>query len=440
MDKTRCQTAWSGGNAVSRKFLSISLFLLAAGCAPNSATPPPVAEKPKVEAELARTTLPLVSVKSLGIVTQEITNRKVQEQVPLTGWVMVRQGNEVTMTAPVAGYVREAPGQQPAAGQTVRAGQDLFFIDPVLSPLEQIQLAALKRGIENELAKARESLVAAEAELNRVVDLHRQGLRGTQDVEQARVRHRHAREDIAAAEDKQKLFLAPGGDRPAKLAPVAIAAPRAGTVLSVPVSPGQYVPAAAPLITVADLGQLWVRVPVPEHFLPDLDVKRHVRIAVKSSNSNSSARPGKSPAAPATIFPAAPLALVPQVDPVRHTADMIYELPPGQRLILAKDQMLTVYLPLGREREETVVPYSAIVCDAYAGCWIYIDQTGKDAKEHVYERRRVELGPSVDGNVVVRPRCRPGERVVVAGAAALFSREFHVPPVRLGTKQEADDD
>src|SRR5262249_4146442 len=42
----------------------------------------------------------------------------------------------------------------------------------------------------------------------------------------------------------------------------------AGTVLIVHVSPGQYVPLAAPLVTVADLSQLWVRVPVPEQELP----------------------------------------------------------------------------------------------------------------------------------------------------------------------------
>jgi RND family efflux transporter MFP subunit len=419
------------------RLLSWGILFLAgvtAGCSKGSPAPPAV-EKPKAESELACTTLTPDACQSLGIVTVAVKNRPVQEHLPLTGWVMARQGNEVTLTAPVAGYVRDPSAAQLIAtvGQKVRQGDPLLLIDPVLSPIEQVQLAALKRGVENELAKARESLLAAEAELNRVLDLARQGLRGQQDVEQARVRHRHAKEDIAAAEDKRKLFLA-GAEEGARLPPVPVKAPRDGTILAVPVSPGQYVPAAAPLVTVADLSLLWVRVPVPEQYLPQLDQQACVRIAVKSATPPSSQGSLKNPEKPPPIE-AKPVALVPLVDAVRHTADMIYELPAATgRPVLAKDQMVTAFVPLGRQSEETVVPYSAIVFDAYAGAWIYLEKEPKDGKQ-VYERRRVEVGASVDGGVVVRPCCKPGERVVVTGAAALFSREFFFAPVPTGTKQ-----
>jgi multidrug efflux pump subunit AcrA (membrane-fusion protein) len=143
------------------------------------------------------------------------------------------------------------------------------------------------------------------------------------------------------------------------------------------------------------------------------------------------------------MLTAKPLAVVPLVDPIRHTADMLYELtlPSEQRPILAKDQMVTVQLPLGRQRESTVVPYSAVIFDAYAGAWLYLDKTPPGSETHTYERRRVQLGPAVEGGVVVRPLCQPGDQVVTRGAAALFSREFHYPPVvKSAAKQEVDDD
>src|SRR5262249_43637361 len=182
--------------------------------------------------------------------------------------------------------------------------------------------------VENEPAKARESLVAAESELQRIEQLVKQGLRSQQDVEQARVRAQHAREDLTAAQDKRKLF---GGGEEAKLAPVRIAAPREGKVLTALVNPGQYVPAAAPLLSVADLSRLWVRVPIPEHYLAQMDRGRPVHITVKG--------PDGDPKATAPSFEGKPLVLVPQVDAARHTADMLYELVlPAERPFLAKDQ------------------------------------------------------------------------------------------------------
>ena len=125
-------------------------------------------------------------------------------------------------------------------------------------------------------------------------------------------------------------------------------------------------------------------------------------------------------------------AAVRQVDPVRHTADLLYELPPeaDKSGLFAKDQMVAVLLPLGGEEEETVVPYSAVVFDAYAGSWIYLDRTADSKGPHVYERRRVELGAAVGDGVVIRPALRAQDRVVVDGAAKLFSAEFFKPPMK----------
>src|SRR5262249_23920792 len=102
--------------------------------------------------------------------------------------------------------------------------------------------------------------------------------------------------------------------------------------------------------------------------------------------------------------------------------------------VFAKDLMVTVFVPVGRKTVDSVVPYAAVVFDAHGGAWVYLDRTADKAGEHRYERRRVDLGPTVGGGVVVRPPLREGERVVSAGAALLFSREFHKTPVKAPSK------
>lgn len=407
-------------------------ILVLIGCArtPAQSPPEPPVEKPKVESDLSKTTLSGAAFRSLGIRCEPARVELVREHARLTGWVMVRPGDEVTVTAPVAGYVREAnpagKTRVPIPGLPIEQGTALLSLEPVLSPVEQLQLATLKRGVENELNKAQESITAAESELQRVEGLHRQGLRGQQDVEQAQVRLKHAQADLGAARDKLKLFALPvNGSNEARLPTMAITAPLAGTVLAVQASPGQYVPAAAPLVTIADLRALWLRVPVPEQMLPRVD-----RAAKAILNYHA----GKT-------VDAEPVAMVPQVDLARHTADLLYRLPVAASVNLAKDQMLAVQVPLGESKRESVVPYAAIIFDAYAGTWLYVDQTPAKASDHVFERRRVELGPAVKGGIVVRPALKPEDRVVVDGAAALFSREFHRPPVTVsGANAKVDDD
>ena len=445
----------------------LPLFGLIAGCGKGSpAAAPPAVEKPRVEADLVKIVISPQARKSLGVQTAPIQQCDVQERLPLPGWVMARQGHEVTLTAEVGGHVGlpRMPAAWPVLGRKVDQGQDLLMLEPVLTPLDQVQLAALKRGVENELAKAKDSVVVAESELKRALDLQRQGLRGQDVVDKAQAQLKHVMEDQASAQDKIKLFVL--AEKGAKLPPKAVAAPLAGTVLTVHVSPGQYVPAAAPLVTIANLSQVWLRVPIPESDLPRVDPGQPVTIALTVANLDGIWD---------LHFEAAPVALVPLVDVNRHTADLIYAIgpepkravrrpsaagkepkvpPPPPRISWSKDQMIKVHVPFGQRRMEIVVPYSAVVYDAFGGSWIYLDKTDAKDKHREYERRRVDLGAPVRLDplyvlglrfdlpevVVVRCDCKRGDKVVVGGAAALFSREFHKPPIQAGTAGPVDDD
>jgi hypothetical protein len=427
--------------------LGVALFLLALlGCNPGSKPADPPAEKPHVEADLARTTLSERAATSLDIHSEPLRPTSVRQYLPLPGWLAVKQGNEVTLTAPVAGYVR-APtskkGRLPIAGLPVHKEDELFRIEPVLSPLEQIQLASLKRSVRNEMNKAVESVKMAQLEFERVRGLKEQGLRQKQDLEQADARLKHAQEDEAAARFKLELFGKEEQGGPARPHPVPIIAPQTGQALQVAVTPGQYVPASALLVSIADMSELWARVPVPETDLPRIALDQPAELGPRPSGSGASKE--VAPALPPLSF----IALVPQVDRTRHTADLIYRLPKEARKVglIAKDQLVNVQVPLGEKRDEFVVPYDAVVFDSHDGAWVYFDQSPTEAKMRTYERRRVEVGPTLPSagggyNVVLRRLdAKQGERIVTRGAAKLFSREFYKPPTPAGQKAgEVDDD
>src|SRR5262249_25113992 len=130
---------------------------------------------------------------------------KDQERLQLTGWIMAPQGNEVTVTAPVAGYIRppvKPKGALPIAGHSAAEGQELFTIQPVLAPLEALQFATLKRGVEGELKKAEAGLKLAKVELKRTLDLFQQKIKQQQDVDLAETKLRYAEEDLTVAQDK----------------------------------------------------------------------------------------------------------------------------------------------------------------------------------------------------------------------------------------------
>jgi membrane fusion protein, heavy metal efflux system len=396
----------------------------AGGCRPQpqaAAQPAASGEKKKEESDLAYVTLSKKAYKAVAIQTAPLKSQVVQERLTLTGWIMAKPGYEVTVTAPAAGYVRLAKDHKraPTAGERVSADQDLLVLEPVLTPVDQIQLAALKRGVEGELAKAKTSLQTATTEYERVRELHAKNLRSQQDLDQAQRALEHAKEDQAAAQDKLKLFVT---------ANVPLRAPRAGSVLALHASPGQYVAAAAPVVTIIDMQPVWLRVPVPEFDLPHIDVKQDVAITLKNSNGSASA--------PAKAFTARPAGRVAQVDALRHTADFWYELTPAKDAPdFYKDQMVTVYMPLGVKRTEKLVPHDALVYDTHGNAWLYLERTKADDKLHRFVRQRVQLGAPVGAQLIVRAELSEGDRVVTRGAAVLFSREFHKTPVA-----EDDDD
>jgi len=406
-------------------------LLLLAGCSKGPAASPAQAEKPHVEADLSRISIADKAFVSLEIKSEKAERAEVQAHRSCTAYVMPRPEDSVTISAPVPGVISAARKSAfPVPGQKLTAGQGTLELQPVVAPLDAVQIAVLKRGVESEWKKAKEKVTVVENEVKRLRELVEQKLRGQPELEDAEARLAQAKEDINAASDKLKLFQSEKTTG-LELPSLSITSPQTGTIVAVHVSPGQYVPAATPLVTVMNLDQPWLRVLVPEADLERLDHTKPLAVTLGADGKKSKKLSGT----------ATRLALVPEVDRVKHTATVLYAFKPPPGATLAKDQLLTVRVPLHKAKTESIVPYSAIVFDAYGGSWVYLQKSKDDAKTHIFERRRVELGPSLGERVVVRPPLGESDRVVVTGAGMLFSREFHSPPVAKGAKTaEVDDD
>ena len=244
--------------------------------------------------------------------------------------------------------------------------------------------------------------------------MHTQKLKSDQELEQARKACDHATEEKKAAEDKLRFF---------KSEMVPIMSPQAGTILQLHAGNGQYVQASAPLVTVIDLDPVWVRVPVPEYDLPLIDPKVGVEVTFKNANQGR----GDAPA----TFKAKPAGRVAQVDPVKRTADLWYELqksPNDSRFV--KDQMVTVKLAVGKKEKAPVVAAGAVIYDAGGRAWVYVELAEKDGKHRVRASPRCEVVAAAgDGSFAQHGPIREGDRIVTKGAAILFSRDFHNPPV-----------
>lgn len=180
-----------------------------------------------------------------------------------------------------------------------------------------------------------------------------------------------------------------------------------GFIQRVYASPSQVVSANAPVMDVAAISPLWVRVPVYAGDLGLVDGKASATVRPLSSYSGSDneivARAVQGPQT---------------ADPLNTSADFFYEIAntgmkfrPGERV--------SVNVSLKQELASLVIPFSAIVYDIQGGTWVY-----ENPSPLVYVRRRVEVTRVEKGIAILRRGPAVGTPIVIEGVAELFGTEF----------------
>jgi len=383
----------------------IVLSVLAIGCSKTPDTKkvsPSSIENPVKESDLTTIKLTDKAVERLGIKTKEIEALPMKLTRIYSGEVMAVPGQSMTLTAPVSGTILGMKnGALPMAGTAVKKGQPLYRLlilpseKDLISAQEDVKLKKVQYDVAVEKLKRAEQLLKdkagsvrakqdAEAELANITA----GLR----VAEARVDLMKGNSGAAVSDRLSTLNIESSVD---------------GFIQRVYTSPSQVVSANAPVMDVASLSPLWVRVQVYAGDLALVNNKISASVRMLSDFNGSSGEAVAKPIdGPRTA------------DPLNSSADLFYELP-NRDSQFRPGQKVSVTLPFKQEQTSSVIPFSAILYDIQGGTWVYENSTPL-----VYIRRRVELANVENGFAILKRGPAAGTKIVIEGAAELFGTEF----------------
>jgi len=286
------------------------------------------------------------------------------------------------------------------------------------------KLADLKAGTRpEEIAKAQEAVrqleessAFAKKDLDRITKLVESGSLPGEALEKARVEHvaelsklssakRHlemleagytktaiAMQDAAIKESQAKLDLAK-----ARLNECVIFAPFSGTITRVHVRPGDMAALKAPLLEMADLSSLVVRVAVPEAYASAVHEGMAAHITLDSL-------PGKT-------FTAKVVRVYPELD--RRMRTRTVEMKLAEPADLAPGMFARVRLVLESVENAVTVPQQTVLVMPGGGQVAYVVADGKAAM------RKVKTGIEQAGRVQILAGLEPGEKVVTSGQEKL---------------------
>ncbi|MFO0864164.1 MAG: efflux RND transporter periplasmic adaptor subunit [Gemmataceae bacterium] len=367
---------------------------------------PAIVSKVVKEDELNTVTLTEEAEQRVGLTVAAVRKKAVQRTRVFGGEVTIPVGRTIVVSAPFAGVVQAAPGNEVHAGRSVKAGQVLFHLLPLLTPDGRATLSASLADAEGQVSNAKTQAELTQIALSRAKRVLADGAGSQRQVDEAQAAYDVAAKTLQAAVARQAILKQAVGDaKTGTAAPISVEAPTGGVLRVVAAVPGQSVPAGAPLFETVDLANVWVRVPLP---VGDLD----------SLDRSQAAQVGKLAGTPETgMRSARPIPAPPSGNAISATIDAFYELPntdgklvPGQRLGVA--------IPLAEPRESLTVPWSAVVFDVHGGTWLY-----EQVAPHRFARKRAVVTCTVGADAVLASGPQAGALVVTAGAQQLFGAE-----------------
>jgi cobalt-zinc-cadmium efflux system membrane fusion protein len=283
-------------------------------------------------------------------------------------------------------------------GDSVTAGQTLLTVD---SPDAEGAVAEWRQATAN-ATQAGASLAKATADEERLSDLleHRaiarkELLAADLELAQTRANLENSRATLEHARRRLEILgLDPGvaGQK------VQVRAPISGKVIDLGVTPGEYrSDTSTPLLTVADLSQVWVTSDVPEKMIRFVEKGEQVEVTLV--------------AYPAETFSARVARIADTVD-VKTRTIRVQAVLPNPRGRLRPEMYGTIRHTHGLRALPTV-PAGAVVRNG-AEAVVFVER-----ERGIFERLKVQLGSAWDDRVSILVGLQPGDRVVVNGAMLL---------------------
>lgn len=302
-------------------------------------------------------------------------------------------GGEVTLTAPTDGVVTSA--RWPHVGLDAARGMPLFTIAPRLESDRSLsELGAEVAALEAELGAARARL----ARLRELIAVEAASRREVEEAEAA-VRALAARLEASRRGRAAVSAVRRGGAGPESFR---VAAPIAGRVAEVAVSPGQFVEAGAPLARLVQTSPVWLELalqPAQAAALTAAPAGLYVR-------RWASEEPFPVPGSELRL-----VARAPEVDAGTGMVPLVLEVRRGVD-VLRLGSRVEAELLLPEELTGVVVPASALIDDDGVEV-VYVQLEGES-----FERREVRIEARQGPHVLVRGIAR-GERIVTRGGNAI---------------------
>ena len=347
----------------------------------------PKAEKPQVKG----ITFLKEQQWRMDFTTDAVGEKELSMLLKMSAEVKPAAAGQVQIVAPVAGRVMIAARGVPVPGQKVKQGEDLAVILPRPSS-NRVELNA-------ELRTVNSALEAAEKELARVEELHKDKIVPRKRLEQSQteVAVQKARLDAA----RSQLSLLDGSAKFASGSPgqFSLRSPISGTIVTASLTPGAQVEAGQNILSVIDLDRLWIEGRLFEHDIPKVRKfeRGHFTAAALSEPF-------------ILVQPKARLVNIGSVvDPATRSIPFILETRNEEgRLKIGFYGDLAIQT--GEKIRGLAIPVGAIVDDK--GLSVAFVQ----AEGESFERRELELGIRTEGYAQVKSGLKAGERIVTKGA------------------------
>jgi membrane fusion protein, heavy metal efflux system len=353
------------------------------GSASRSAVAAVQDESPMLIREGARISVPDGSPLRGKLIVGPVAQREIQRKLVLPAVVEADPARTVKVLPPVTGRVTDLKVQ---LGERVVQGQELAVIDSG-------DLAQAYSDIE----KARSVLTLTKKALDRQLGLEKAGGAAIKDREQAQSDYDQAVAELERAQSRLRAMGVPA-DQKEQSRLLTLKAPIAGSVIDLQVARGAFLndPTAA-IMTIANLGTVWVTANVPERDTALVTTGQDVDVVF-------SAYPGE-------VFAGKVLFISDVLDPdTRRTKIRIAFENPDMKL---KPNMFADATFLAPRQTMQVVPTQALVLKEET------DRVFVEVAPWTFEARPVEVGFQQGDQAVVERGLKAGERIVVKGGVLL---------------------
>ena len=314
-----------------------------------------------------------------------------------SGEVLPAAGGEAVLTAPADGVITAA--RWPHPGLEVGKGTALFVLTPRVAADRSV--AELRADV----AELAAELGAAEARLGRLRELLAVEAASRREVEEAEARVRGLAARLEAARRERAAAAALRGGAIGASGPESfrIAAPIAGRVAEVAVSPGQFVAAGTPLGRVVRTSPVWLRLALQPDQASALAAGSPAGLALRRWA-------GEEP----FLVPGGEVRLVaraPEISAGAGTVPVILEVARGVDVLRLGSRVEAEVLLPG-DLAGVVVPVSSVVDDSGVEV-VYVQLDGES-----FDRREVRVEARQGPLALVRGLA-PGERIVTKGGNAI---------------------